>query len=82
MISRLMTNGGTFVINGAERVIVSQIVRSPGMYYGDTVDKADYSYLYRYCDSVPRRLAGIRDRQPTMSFMSVSIKTAKFPLPA
>ena len=35
------TNGGTFVINGAERVIVSQIVRSPGMYYGDTVDKAD-----------------------------------------
>ncbi len=37
----LMTNGGTFVINGAERVIVSQIVRSPGMYYGDTVDKAD-----------------------------------------
>ena len=37
----LMTNGGTFVINGAERVIVSQIVRSPGMYFGDTVDKAD-----------------------------------------
>ena len=37
----MMTNGGTFVINGAERVIVSQIVRSPGMYYGDTVDKAD-----------------------------------------
>ena len=37
----LMTNGGTFVINGAERVIVSQIVRSPGMYYGDEVDKAD-----------------------------------------
>ena len=37
----LMTNGGTFVINGAERAIVSQIVRSPGMYYGDEVDKAD-----------------------------------------
>ena len=37
----LMTNGGTFVINGAERVIVSQIVRSPGMYYADEVDKAD-----------------------------------------
>ena len=37
----LMTNGGTFVINGAERVIVSQIVRSPGIYYGDEVDKAD-----------------------------------------
>ncbi|MBQ7565880.1 MAG: DNA-directed RNA polymerase subunit beta, partial [Oscillospiraceae bacterium] len=37
----LMTNGGTFVINGAERVIVSQIVRSPGMYFADEVDKAD-----------------------------------------
>ena len=37
----LMTTGGTFVINGAERVIVSQIVRSPGMYYGHEVDKAD-----------------------------------------
>ena len=35
----LMTDNGTFVINGAERVIVSQLVRSPGMYYTDTVDK-------------------------------------------
>ena len=37
----IMTQGGTFVINGAERVIVSQIVRSPGMYYSRTADKAD-----------------------------------------
>ena len=37
----LMTEQGTFVINGAERVIVSQIVRSPGMYYTHDVDKAD-----------------------------------------
>ena len=36
----LMTEAGTFVINGAERVIVSQIVRSPGIYYGRTEDKA------------------------------------------
>ena len=35
----LMTDNGTFVINGAERVIVSQLVRSPGMYYADEVDK-------------------------------------------
>ena len=35
----LMTETGTFVINGAERVIVSQLVRSPGMYYSSTVDK-------------------------------------------
>ncbi len=37
----IMTQSGTFVINGAERVIVSQIVRSPGMYYTRTADKAD-----------------------------------------
>jgi len=35
----LMTDNGTFVINGAERVIVSQIVRSPGIYYDSLVDK-------------------------------------------
>ncbi|MBQ8528616.1 MAG: DNA-directed RNA polymerase subunit beta [Clostridia bacterium] len=35
----LMTDNGTFVINGAERVIVSQLVRSPGMYYSIDVDK-------------------------------------------
>ena len=38
-----MTDGGTFVINGAERVVVSQIVRSPGMFYGAAVDKSDIS---------------------------------------
>ncbi len=37
----LMTKAGTFVINGAERVIVSQIVRSPGIYYARNADKAD-----------------------------------------
>ena len=36
----IMTDGGTFVINGAERVIVSQIVRSPGVYYGKDLDKS------------------------------------------
>ena len=37
----LMTDAGTFVINGAERVIVSQIVRSPGVYFAKNADKAD-----------------------------------------
>ena len=36
----LMTENGTFVINGAERVIVSQIVRSPGMYFASDIDKS------------------------------------------
>ncbi|MCL6476825.1 MAG: DNA-directed RNA polymerase subunit beta [Peptococcaceae bacterium] len=34
----LMTEKGTFIINGAERVIVSQLVRSPGVYFGDVLD--------------------------------------------
>ena len=34
----LMTENGTFVINGADRVIVSQLVRSPGCYYTRTLD--------------------------------------------
>ena len=36
----IMTAGGTFIINGAERVIVSQIVRSPGIYYDKTTDRS------------------------------------------
>ena len=40
-----MTDSGTFIINGAERVIVSQIVRSPGVYYGMTLDKTDKPLL-------------------------------------
>ena len=42
----LMTHSGTFVINGAERVVVSQIVRSPGVYYGKEMDiKTDLPIL-------------------------------------
>ncbi len=36
----LMTEDGTFIINGGERVIVSQLVRSPGVYYRESIDKA------------------------------------------
>ena len=36
----LMTDSGTFIINGAERVIVSQLVRSPGAYFADAMDKS------------------------------------------
>lgn len=41
----LMTEKGTFIINGAERVIVSQLVRSPGVYFGRTQDTSG-KYLY------------------------------------
>ena len=40
-----MTDSGTFIINGAERAIVSQIARSPGVYYGRELDKTDKAIL-------------------------------------
>ena len=49
----LMTETGTFVINGAERVIVSQLVRSPGIYYGITRDK--YGKELFSCTVIPNR---------------------------
>ena len=42
----LMTNTGTFVINGAERVVVSQLVRSPSCYYAKALDTKTGKYLY------------------------------------
>ncbi|MBR4182819.1 MAG: DNA-directed RNA polymerase subunit beta, partial [Lachnospiraceae bacterium] len=49
----LMTETGTFVINGAERVIVSQLVRSPGIYYSITRDK--YGKELFSCQVIPNR---------------------------
>ncbi len=54
----LMTATGTFVINGAERVIVSQLVRSPGIYYAIAHDKLVRDcFLLRYSEQ--RSMAGI-----------------------
>ena len=50
----LMTETGTFVINGAERVIVSQLVRSPGIYYDIQKDKYGKVNLYN-CQVIPNR---------------------------
>ncbi|MGN0298516.1 MAG: DNA-directed RNA polymerase subunit beta [Lachnospiraceae bacterium] len=49
----LMTDTGSFVINGAERVIVSQLVRSPGIYYGITKDKVGKELFS--CTVIPNR---------------------------
>ena len=58
----LMTETGTFIINGAERVIVSQLVRSPSVYFSTKVDKNGKKTLYRYSYSEPRSLAGAGNR--------------------
>ncbi|MBQ1411539.1 MAG: DNA-directed RNA polymerase subunit beta, partial [Oscillospiraceae bacterium] len=75
----LMTNGGTFVINGAERVIVSQIVRSPGMYYADEVDKADqHSYTAQI---IPYRGAWLEYETDVQNVFYVRIdKNRKLPI--
>ena len=53
-----MTDQGTFVINGAERVVVSQLVRSPGVYYSETEDPASGRLLFS-AKVIPNRGAWI-----------------------
>ncbi|MGF7239572.1 MAG: DNA-directed RNA polymerase subunit beta, partial [Frankia sp.] len=50
----LMTPKGTFVINGTERVVVSQLVRSPGVYFERSLDKASDKYVFS-CKVIPSR---------------------------
>ena len=50
----LMTETGTFIINGAERVIVSQIVRSPGAYFADSYDEKTGKQNFS-CELIPSR---------------------------
>ncbi|MEV4889226.1 DNA-directed RNA polymerase subunit beta, partial [Nonomuraea sp. NPDC055795] len=50
----LMTPKGTFIINGTERVVVSQLVRSPGVYFGRSVDKTSDKDLFD-CRVIPSR---------------------------
>lgn len=73
----LMTPSGTFIINGAERVIVSQLVRSPGVYYKMTTIKQVKSFT-----ALPLFLTvvhGLSTKQTsTMFSMFVSIKTVSF----
>lgn len=50
----LMTDKGTFIINGTERVVVSQLVRSPGVYFETTADKTSDKDIYT-CKIIPSR---------------------------
>ena len=75
----LMTDNGTFVINGAERVIVSQIVRSPGIYYVSEVDKSgNHSYKNTV---IPYRGAWLEYETDANNVFYVKIdKTRKLPI--
>ena len=75
----IMTETGTFVINGAERVIVSQIIRSPGMYYDDSIDKSGKE-IYS-AQVIPYRGAWLEYEVDASGVMYVRIdKTRKLPL--
>ena len=67
----LMTEQGTFIINGAERVIVSQLVRSPGVYYSETIDKVG-KHLYA-SQVIPNRGAWLEYETDSNEIMYVKI---------
>ena len=75
----LMTETGTFVINGAERVIVSQLVRSPGIYYGIAHDKVG-KQLYS-CTVIPNRGAWLEYETDSNDVFYVRVdRTRKVPI--
>ncbi len=75
----IMTATGTFVINGAERVIVSQLVRSPGIYYGIAHDKIGKT-LYS-CTVIPNRGAWLEYETDSNDVFYVRVdRTRKVPI--
>ena len=76
----LMTDQGTFIINGAERVVVSQLVRSPGMYYDMKNDEKSGKELYS-ATIIPYRGAWLEYDIDTNDVFSVRIdRTRKLPV--
>ncbi|MBR5368967.1 MAG: DNA-directed RNA polymerase subunit beta [Lachnospiraceae bacterium] len=75
----IMTDTGTFVINGAERVIVSQLVRSPGMYYGISNDKVGKELFS--CQVIPNRGAWLEYETDANDVFYVRVdRTRKVPV--
>ena len=75
----LMTDTGTFVINGAERVIVSQLVRSPGIYYG--IDKDKFGKKLFSCTVIPNRGAWLEYETDANDVFYVRVdRTRKVPV--
>jgi DNA-directed RNA polymerase subunit beta len=75
----LMTDNGTFIINGAERVIVSQLVRSPGAYYSETIDKT--GKRLHSAQVIPNRGAWLEYETDSNDIMYIRIdRTRKLPI--
>ncbi len=76
----IMTESGTFVINGAERAVVSQLVRSPGVYYAEKIDEKTGKRLYS-STIIPNRGAWLEYETSVNDVLSVRIdKNRKLPL--
>ena len=69
----LMTHSGTFIINGAERAIVSQIVRSPGAYFSSVFDNKSGKYSYN-ADLIPARGTWLQFEADLKDFLWVRIE--------
>ncbi|MCF0113466.1 MAG: hypothetical protein HUJ60_05770, partial [Bacilli bacterium] len=75
----LMTDSGTFIVNGSERVIISQIVRSPGAYYSREQDRKQGIFLY-YGEIIPSRGTWLQSESDTKGILSLRIdRQFKFP---
>jgi DNA-directed RNA polymerase subunit beta len=75
----LMTDNGTFIINGAERVVVSQLVRSPGLYYAKRLDKTGKPLFS--ATIIPNRGAWLEYETDSNDVMYVRVdRTRKLPI--
>src|SRR5579872_2653124 len=75
----LMTDKGTFIVNGAERVVVSQLARSPGVYFKDNLDFS--GRVLFYATIIPQEGAWVDVETDANSLVTVRIgQTRKFPI--
>ena len=76
----IMTETGTFIINGAERVIVSQLVRSPSVYFGSEIDKKNGKLIIT-CQVIPTRGTWLEYETDARDIVYVRIdRTRKVPI--
>ncbi|HWC13929.1 MAG TPA: DNA-directed RNA polymerase subunit beta [Actinomycetota bacterium] len=68
----MMTDKGTFIINGTERVVVSQLVRSPGVYFDNSIDKTSDKDIYT-CKIIPARGAWLEFETDKKDMVGVRI---------
>ncbi len=75
----MMTDAGTFIINGGERVVVSQLVRSPGVYYNEANEFSEYSTVQ--ATVIPNRGAWLEYEMDAKGIANIRIdRTRKLPL--